>query len=88
MGDTGAMRHLQALIADVTWLETGRNLRWPDGVQGPTGDSSEVTTQGRDETQPERQRYRWKSWERRVADLTATSCAGHHHPLRGWLLCL
>jgi transposase-like protein len=88
MGDTGAMIHIQALIDDVKCFETIRNIRWPDGVQCPTCDSTEVTKQGRDETQPERQRYLCKSCERRFDDLTDTIFAGHHQPLRVWILCL
>jgi transposase-like protein len=63
---------MQARIDDVNGFETVRNLRWPDGVQCPTCDRSEVTKQGRDETKPERQRYRGKSCERRFDDLTDT----------------
>jgi transposase-like protein len=51
------MIHIQSLIDDAKCFETVRNIRWPDGVQCPTCDSAEVTNQGRDETQPERQRY-------------------------------
>ena len=44
---------------------------------------------GRDDTQEQRQRYRCK---RRAAarfdDLTGTVLAGHHQPLRVWVLCL
>jgi hypothetical protein len=47
-----------------------------------------MTKQGRDETQPERQRYLCKSCERRFDDLTETIFAGHHQPLRVWILCL
>lgn len=88
MGDTSAMIHIQALIDDIKCFETVRNIRWPNGVQCPTCDSAEVTKQGRDETQPERQRYLCKSCERRFDDLTDTIFAGHHQPLRVWILCL
>jgi transposase-like protein len=88
MGDTGAMRHIPALIDDVKWFETVRNIRWPDGVQCPPGGSAEVTKPGRDETQPERQRYRCKACERRFDDVPDTSVAGHHPPLRVWIWCL
>jgi transposase-like protein len=88
MGDTGAMIHIHALIDDVKGFDTVRNIRWPDGVQCPTCGSSEVTKQGRDETQPERQRYLCKSCERRFDDVTDTIFAGHHQPLRVWILCL
>ena len=88
MGDIGTMIHMQALIDDVKCFESVRNIRWPDGVQCPTCDSAAVTQQGRDETQPERQRYRCQSCERRFDDLTDTIFAGHHQPLRVWILCL
>jgi transposase-like protein len=68
MGDTGAMIHMQSLIDDAKCFETVRALRWPDGVRCPTCDSSEVTTQGRDDTQPERQRYLGKACRRHFDD--------------------
>ena len=43
---------------------------------------------GRDDTQPNRQRYRCKDCEARFDDLTGTILAGHHQPLRTWVLCL
>jgi transposase-like protein len=88
MGDTGAMIHMQSLIDDAKCFETVRSLRWPDGVHCPLCDSAVVTKQGRDETQPERQRYLCKSCDRRFDDLTGTIFAGHHQPLRVWILCL
>ena len=88
MGDTDAMINIQSLIDDAKCFETVRALRWPDGVRCPTCDSSEVTKQGRDDTQPERQRYLCTSCERRFDDLTDTIFAGHHQPLRVWILCL
>src|SRR2546429_4704475 len=47
------------------FFETVRRLRWPDDVQGPTCNSSKITKQGCDETQPERQRYLCKSCKQR-----------------------
>src|SRR4029453_9883578 len=88
MGDTVAMIHIQSLIDDAKCFETVRALRWPDNVLCPTCNSSEITKQGRDETQPERQRYLCMSFERRFNDLTDTIFAGHHQPLRVWILCL
>ena len=88
MGDTGVMIHIQSLIDDAKCFETVRRLRWPDGVQCPTCDSSKIIKQGRDDTQPERQRYLCKSCEQRFDDLTDTIFAGHHQPLRVWILCL
>src|SRR3954453_16692918 len=88
MGDTGVMIHIQSLIDDAKCFETVRTLRWPDGVSCPHCDSFDVTKQGRDDTQPERQRYLCQACERRFDDLTDTIFAGHHQPLRVWILCL
>ena len=43
---------------------------------------------GFDETQAHRQRYRCKACTGRFDDLTGTVLAGHHQPLRVWVLCL
>ena len=43
---------------------------------------------GRDDTQPHRQRYRCTGCGSRFDDLTGTVLAGHHQPLRVWVLCL
>ena len=43
---------------------------------------------GRDDTQGQRQRYRCKDCRTRFDDLTGTVLAGHHQPLRVWVLCL
>ena len=43
---------------------------------------------GRDETQPERQRYHCRSCDRYFDDLTDTIFEGHHQPLSVWILCL
>ena len=82
------MIHIQALIDDAKCFETIRALRWPEGVRCPDCESTEVTKQGRDENQPERQRYLCTSCGRRFDDLTNTIFAGHHQPLRIWMLCL
>ena len=86
MGDTGAMINLQSLMDDAKCFATVRDRRWPDGVKCPPGDRPEITNQGRDETQPERQRYFGKSCERRFDDLTDTLFAGHHQPLHVCIL--
>jgi transposase-like protein len=88
IGDTRAMIQIQSLIDDSKCFETVRALRWPDGVGCPTCDSPQVTKQGRDDTQPDRQRYLCKVCGRRFDDLTETIFAGHHQPLRVWILCL
>jgi transposase len=82
------MIHRQSLIDDAQCFETVRTLRWPDGVSCPHCDRFDLTKQGRDDTQPERQRYLCQSCERRLDAVTDTIFAGHHQPLRGWILCL
>ena len=88
MGATGVMIHRQSLIDDAKCCETVRTLRWPDGVSCPHGDGFAMTKQGRDDTHPERQRSLCQSCERRFDDVTDTIFAGHHQPLRVWILCL
>lgn len=63
-------------------------MRWPTGVRCPHGEWSVVTKRGCDETQPHRQRDKCKQCERQFDDLTGTIFAGHHRPLRTWVLCL
>jgi transposase-like protein len=82
------MLNIQALIDDAKWYVTVRSLRWPDGVRCPDCDSAEVIKKGRDDSQPARQRYECRACHRRFDDLTDTIFAGHHQPLRTWLLCL
>src|SRR5207245_8422237 len=43
---------------------------------------------GRDDTEPHRQRYECKGCRQRFDDLTDTIFAGHHQPLRTWIACL
>src|SRR5882724_12418921 len=87
IGDTDVMIHLQSLIDDAKCFETVRALRWPNGVYCPRCESFAITKQGFDDTQPERQRYLCQSCERRFDDVTDTIFAGHHQPLRVWILC-
>jgi transposase-like protein len=82
------MVNIQALIDDAKCFETVRAMRWPDGVRCPECGCAEVTKGGRDETQPERQRYQCHGCRKRFDDLTGTIFAGHHQPLRAWVLCL
>lgn len=79
---------LQNLIDDARCFQTVRQMRWPQGVCCPHCESVTITRQGRDETQPERQRYRCQTCGRKFDDLTGTVFAGHHQPLKIWILCL
>ncbi len=65
-----------------------RQHRWPESVCCPACASSSVIRDGCHDTQPYRQRYRCKACASRFDDLTGTVLAGHHQPLRVWVLCL
>ena len=80
--------NLSALIDDAKCFALVRQHRWPEGVCCPACGSGSVVRDGFDETQPHRQRYRRKACAGRFDDLTGTVLAGHHQPLRVWVLCL
>lgn len=82
------MLNIQNLIDDAKCYTTVREMRWPEGVNCPQCGSQHITKQGRDETQSHRQRYRCQKCKKRFDDLTGTIFAGHHQPLRIWILCL
>ncbi len=80
--------NLSGLMDDAKCFAFVRQHRWPEGVRCPACDSSSVIRDGCDDTQPHRQRYRCKACASRFDDLTGTVLAGHHQPLRVWVLCL
>jgi transposase-like protein len=80
--------NLASLIDDAKCFALVRQHRWPEGVRCPGCGSSAVVRHGGDGTQPHRQRYRCKACAGRFDDLTGTVLAGHHQPLRVWVLCL
>src|SRR3954467_8670455 len=80
--------NLSSLIDDAKCYELVGQPRWPDGVRCPHGESAAAARHGRDDTQPHRQRYRCTACGSRFDDLTGTVLAGHHQPLRVWVLCL
>src|SRR5215217_9014272 len=79
--------NLSGLLDDAKCFALVRQHRWPDGVRCPGCDSFTVIRDGCDDTQPSRQRYRCKACAGRFDDLTGTVLAGHHQPLRVWVLC-
>jgi len=83
--------NLSGLMDDAKCFALVRQHRWPEGVCCPGCDGSSVVRDGCDDTQPHRQRYRCKGCKAcagRFDDLTGTVLAGHHRPLRVWVLCL
>src|SRR6476469_3564621 len=80
--------NLPSLIDDAKCFELVRQHRWPGGVRCPSCRSASVARHGRDAPQPPRPRYRCAARGARLDDLTGTVLAGHHQPLRVWVLCL
>src|SRR5918912_1744453 len=80
--------NLSSLIDDARCVELVRQHRWPEGVRCPRCGGAKIARNGRDEVQPHRQRYRCAACGSRFDDLTGTALAGHHQPLRVWVLCL
>jgi transposase-like protein len=79
---------LSALLDDAKCFDLIRQHRWPAGVRCPSCDSSHVVRNGRDDARHARQRWLCKDCKARFDDLTGTVLAGHHQPLRVWVLCL
>src|SRR3954464_9489927 len=79
---------LTSLIDDAKCFALVRRHRWPEGVRCPGCGGDAVVRHGCDDSQPHRQRYRCKGCAGRFDDLTGTLLAGHHQPLRVWVLCL
>ncbi len=82
------MINLQTLIDDAKCFESVRLLRWAEGVICPGCESKQVNKRGFEETQPLQQRYQCKDCHKNFDDLSGTILAGHHQPLRTWILCL
>jgi transposase-like protein len=78
--------NLSSLIDDAKGYELVRQHRRPEGVRCPSCGSGSVARHGRGDTQPQRQRYRCAACGARFDDLTGTVLAGHHQPLRVWVL--
>ena len=80
--------NLSGLMDDAKCFAFVRQRRWPEGIRCPACDNDAVIRDGHDHIQPCRQRYRCKACSGRFDDLTGTVLAGHHQPLRVWVLCL
>src|SRR5881227_915976 len=80
--------NLLSLIDDARCFELVRQHRWPEDVRCPRCEGARIARDGRDDAQPQRQRYRCAGCGARFDDLSGTVLAGHHRPLRVWVLCL
>jgi transposase-like protein len=85
---TNDLIRLSSLLDDAKCFDLIRRQRWPDGVRCPSCGGSHVVRNGRDDNRPACQRWLCKSCKARFDDLTGTVLAGHHQPLRIWVLCL
>ena len=79
---------LYDLLDNTKCYERIRQIRWPEGVTCPRCTSDNITRQGKDESQPEKQRYFCKNCQRKFDDLTLSVFSGHHQPLKIWVSCL
>jgi transposase-like protein len=82
------MVNIRDLIDHAKCHETVRSMRWPERVACPHCSSDSVIKDGKDDTEPQRQRYLCRGCGRRFDDLTGTIFAGHHEPLQTWIICL
>ena len=80
--------NIKHLIDEVQCYQTVRELRWPDGIDCPSCESKQVIKRDFDDTEPARQRYECHDCHKRFDDVTDTIFAGHHQPLKVWILCL
>lgn len=79
---------LSTLIDDAKCYRIIRQTRWLDGVRCTRCNSSVVIRNGKDDSQPHRQRYQCKSCGCHFDDLSNTIFSGHHQPLHKWIGCL
>jgi len=80
--------NIKNLVDDVQCYQTVRELRWPDGITCTSCESKQVIKRGFDDTESARQRYECHDCDTRFDDVTDTIFAGHHQPLKVWILCL
>jgi len=80
--------NVSGLMDDAKCFAFVRQHRWPDGVHCSGCGSPAVVRDGCDDTQPDRQRHPCKTCASRFDHLGGTVLAGHHQPLRVWVLCL
>ena len=79
---------LTNLIDDAKCYALVRQFRWPDGVICLHCESKNINKRGKDEIQPERQRYSCQDCGKQFDDLTDSIFAKRHQPLKIWVACL
>lgn len=83
-----ALVDLSGLLDEAKCFDLVRLTRWPQGVRCPECGGAQVSCNGHDDTQRLRQRYVCRDCGVRFDDLSGTVLAGHHQPLKIWVLCL
>ena len=76
------------LIDENQCYESIRKLRWSNGVGCPFCNSKRVIKRGFSDKHSACRRYECKDCHKRFDDLTQSIFAGHHQPLKVWVLCL
>ncbi|HBT88674.1 MAG TPA: DDE transposase, partial [Desulfobacter sp.] len=71
--------NIKTLIDDVQCYEIS---------ECPFCDSINTIKKGYDDRESAKQRYECKECGKRFDDITRTIFAGHHQPLKAWILCL
>ena len=82
----GSLISIASLTSNEACYQQVRALRWPEGTVCPHCGSRDTIRRGKDDRQPERQRYQCKACQKRFDDLTGTVFEGHHQPLKVWIL--
>jgi len=80
--------NIHGLLDNAKCYQMVRKLRWQEGIECPHDHATEVTKNGRDETQQDRQRYMCRMCNPSFDDLTKTVFTGHHQPQSACVLCL
>jgi transposase-like protein len=88
MTRAGMELRIQSLIDDERCYEAVRQLRWGSGIKCAYCQSTHIMKRGRDDKARSRQRYECKACGKRFDDLTHTVFAGHHQPLKVWMIFL
>ena len=83
-----ALVNLAGLLDEAKCFELVRQRRWPRGVRCIRCGGEHVVRDGHDDRQRFRQRYLCRDCSVRFDDLSETVLAGHHQPLKVWVLCL
>ncbi|MDE1466099.1 IS1595 family transposase [Spartinivicinus poritis] len=82
------MINIKQLVSDEYCYQLIRQRRWPEGICCPYCQSKGVKSHGYHATQKACKRYHCQSCKNRFDDLIFTVFAGHHQPLKVWILCM